>query len=78
MKLSMSRYFKFALITVCLLSVNEVSGKTKTYEDLENMKQEASKHIDRQVAGTKQPAVSESASMKSSKPQASVNEVPEQ
>ena len=72
MKLSMSRFFKFALVTVCLL---EVSGKSKTYEDLENMKQEASKHIDRQVAGTKQPAVSESASMKSSKPQASVNEV---
>lgn len=49
----MSRYFKFALVTVCLLSANEVSSKTKTYEDLENMKQEASKHIDRQVAGSK-------------------------
>jgi hypothetical protein len=49
----MSRYFKFALVTVCLLSVNEVCSKTKTYEDLENMKQEASKHIDRQVAGSK-------------------------
>ncbi len=49
----MSRYFKFALVTVCLLSVTQVSSKTKTYEDLENMKQEASKHIDRQVGGTK-------------------------
>ena len=40
-------------VTVCLLYANQVSSKTKTYEDLENMKQEASKHIDRQVAGNK-------------------------
>jgi len=39
MKRIMSKHLKFALVTVCLLSVTmTVNSKSKTYEDLENMK----------------------------------------